>query len=60
MIDNMIFKILHHVDEYLVIPLTKYVNNNTNALRKKCFEKISLFRTYQYSLRKTAQQVKKI
>jgi hypothetical protein len=36
MINNVIFKILHHVDKYLVATATQYVNNNTKVLRKKC------------------------
>ena len=51
MINNVICKILHHVDEYLMATITQYVNNNTNVLRKKYCENIfSLLRTFQHCL----------
>jgi len=39
MINDVISKILHHVDKCLVATLTEYVNNNTNVVRKKYCEK---------------------
>jgi len=39
MINNVICKILHYVDEYLAETLTENVKNNTNILRKTYCEK---------------------
>jgi len=34
MINKVICKIIHRVDEYLAATFIEYVNNNTNVLRK--------------------------